>query len=69
MYVVVIYSSPYSLSITVEGVRFGEVQIPVESGEIVAYTYRPANAAEGTLFPLLINFHGRSFIRISAQHT
>jgi len=41
-----------------EGVHFGQVQIPVDGGEILAYTYWPDNAKEDETFPFLINYHG-----------
>ena len=39
---------------------FGEVKIPVEGGEIVAFTYRPKEK-EGKN-ALLVNFHGEYFV-------
>ena len=44
------------LGCIVENIVLDEVKIPVDGGEIGAFTYTPDNGGSG--YPILVNFHG-----------
>ena len=49
------------LRLTVDKVIRKEITIPVQGGSITAFHYLPAEAANNaTIYPLLLNFHGKS---------